>query len=188
MTIHNLHKKILIGLTLTVLAVGLGGIGYLYFFPSMPVKKTPPDEQARPSKKLMTSIDAYALAESKAKEWRTDAVLAAQNSAPAQTSTDGQAGEWELIFVSDAKKGIGYKVTIADKSVRSAEEIPFYGQGGVPPADSLTAEQAIEKVLKIKGYENEKIISVEMIYGPDGSQWYWGVKTAKGTVTIKAAK
>jgi len=66
---------------------------------------------------------------------------------------------------------------------------PEEWQGGANlPEDVLPPGDAIARVRKIPGYENETIFSAEAVYGSGGEIWYWGVKTSKGVVTVKAQK
>jgi len=136
----------------------------------------------------ITAVDAYDLALARARAWDTEAKLSRINSAPDKTSAQGRADSWELLYTSENKKGLAYRVNIADKNVIDGAEIPFFGAGGELPQNLLTAEEAIAKVRQIGGYENEPIMSVEMIYDEGAKLWFWGVKTARGTVSVKASR
>ncbi|MEK7212797.1 MAG: hypothetical protein AAB686_03920, partial [Patescibacteria group bacterium] len=75
---------------------------------------------------------------------------------------------------------------IRNRAVASAQEILYTAAGGDLPDNVISSKEAIAKMRQIPGYENLTVQSVEMIYGPDGSMWYWGIKTDRGTVTIEA--
>jgi hypothetical protein len=137
---------------------------------------------------MMTSDQAYELALNKAREWQADAVLAEIKSKDGDTSVRGRSDNWDLIFVSKNAPKVGFHIVISNKTITKTEEVPFVAAGGEVPSNIISSEEAINIFHAIKGYETEPIISIEMIYGPDGKQWYWGVKTAKGTVAIKALK
>jgi hypothetical protein len=141
----------------------------------------------KPDQKI-TAADAYVLALAKAKEWDPVAKLSKINSAAENTSSQGKADSWELLYTSENKTGLAYRVNIADKSIVDSAEVPFYGAGGELPQNLLTSEEAISRVRQISGYENEPIISVEMIYDAPAKLWFWGVKTGKGTITVNAQK
>jgi hypothetical protein len=131
----------------------------------------------------MEGQEAESLALTKAKAWRLDAILAYMISS---STKEALTDSWRLIFVSPTLNKRGYEIKISDKQIVSGEEIDYIGKGGEFPAETkITQEQAIERVRKIPGYENVKILKVEAIYGPTGQTWYWGVETAKGVVSVE---
>ena len=134
----------------------------------------------------MTSRDAYDIAVLKAREWQSDAQLSRINSLIGKTDISGKSDNWNLIFVSKNLKNKGYHIIVDNKKISLAEEISFSGTGGELPENIISSKEAITRAHQAPGYENEEIISVEIIYGPDGKQWYWGVKTSKGTARINA--
>lgn len=136
----------------------------------------------------MSNAEANDLALARAREWQADAKLARQNSLKDKTDAAGRSDDWELLFVSESAAGRGYSIVIENKEIVSAEEIPYFGEGAELPGDLITADEAIAKVRRIGGYENEPILSVEMIYDQGAKLWFWGVKTARGVVSIKATK
>ena len=136
----------------------------------------------------LSSRNAYDMGLMRAKEWRPDAVLAKIISSPGKTGVSGRSDDWELLFVSKSLKRKALRVVITNKMIAAALEIPYVAPGGDLPENIISSQEAIARVHAIPGYENEPVISVELLYGPDGSAWYWGVKTAKGVITIKAGK
>jgi len=67
--------------------------------------------------------------------------------------------------------------------------MPEEWQGGANlPQGIISLEDAIAAAQRIEGYDNEPIISVEAAYGANGKIWYWGIKTPKGTITLKAER
>jgi hypothetical protein len=136
----------------------------------------------------MSAQDAIALASPAAKAWKSDAVLSGISSAANGAGESGRSDDWDLLFVSPATTGRGYRVTIRSREIAGSEEISFVGAGATPPANIASSQEAIDQLHGIPGYENEPVLGVEVLYGPDGNQWYWGVKTARGVVTVKATK
>lgn len=151
-------------------------------------KPTAPTGNIAVEPHLMTVQSAESLARKKASEWDAEAKLARITSVPSDTNSRGEADSWKLLFTSLNRPNVSYEINIVDKQITSAAETPLMLEGGELPADIISSEEAIAKVRKIKGYENEKIESVEMIYGPDGQQWFWGVKTGRGVISIKATR
>lgn len=151
-------------------------------------KPTAPTENIAVEPHLMTVQTAENLAREKALTWDAEAKLARITSVPSDTNSRGEADSWKLLFTSANRPNVSYEINIVDKQITSAAETSLVLEGGELPADTISSEEAIAKVRKIKGYENEKIESVEMIYGPDGQEWYWGIKTSLGAIRIKATK
>lgn len=139
-----------------------------------------------PDAHLMNNRNAYDIALLKAREWQADAELSRINSLSGETGPNGRSDNWDLLFVSKNLKGKGYHIVIRNREISLAEEIQFVGVGGELPENIISSKEAISRAHQVPGYENAEIISVEMIYGPDGKQWYWGVKTLKGTMRINA--
>src|SRR3989344_1133807 len=139
-----------------------------------------------PDAHLMSNRNAYDIGLLKAREWQKDAELAKIDSLVGETGPNGRADNWDLLFVSKSLKDKGYHIIIRNREISLTEEILFTGVGGELPESIISSKEAISRARQIKGYEDAEIISVEMIYGPDGKQWYWGVKTSKGVITINA--
>lgn len=125
-------------------------------------------------------------ARAEAKKWQSDAILAYMNSAAIETS--GGSEVWKFIFVSPSPSahGKGYMVEVESGNIRRAAEIPYIGAGGEFPSDAIATDEAVRRVRAIKGYEDAEILGIEAVYGPNGGIWYWGVRTSRGVVTIKA--
>ena len=140
-----------------------------------------------PDAHLMTSRNAYDIALLKAREWQKDAGLSRINSLAGETGPSGRADDWDLLFVSRSLKGRGYHIVIRNREISLTEEIPFVGVGGELPENIISSKEAIAQVHAIKGYENEEIISAEIIYDPNG-KWFWGIKTIRGVITINARR
>lgn len=131
-------------------------------------------------------IDAYQIAFLKAKEWAEDVKLAEIKSKLGETNSSGMSNEWTGIFISPNKKGLGLLVTVKNKEILEVKEIPFLAKGGdFPEKNLISSQEAIKKMRQIKGYEKEEVLSIELIYDASG-QWYWGIKTSKGVISIKA--
>lgn len=148
-----------------------------------PAEPPPP-----PDAHLLSTRNAYDIALLRAQEWQPDATLARTKSAPGKTGVSGRSDDWDLLFVSASAKGKGFHIVIQDRVITIAEEVPFTSEGGNLPENIISSQEAIARMRQIKGYENEPVLAVEMVYGPDGSEWYWGIKTPRGTVTINAKK
>jgi len=136
---------------------------------------------------LLSNQDAYHVALEKALAWQPDAKLSSMKSALGETGVSGRS-DWDLLFVSKSIKKKGFQVAIRNRAVKVAEEINFTGQGTELPTNIISSKEAVAKAHDIPGYGKEPVLGVEMVYGPDGSVWYWGVKTARGTITINAKK
>jgi len=135
---------------------------------------------------LMNNRNAYDIALLKAREWQKDAELSRINSLIGETGPNGRADNWDLLFVSKSLKDKGYHIIIRNREISLTEEIPFIGTGGELPENIISSKEAVNRAHQVPGYENEEIIAVEIMYGPDGKQWYWGVKTSKGVIRINA--
>lgn len=144
-------------------------------------------EVIEPDVNMMTIRNAYDVALLRAREWQKDAVLTRITSLTGETSQNGRSDDWDLMFVSKIAKGKGFHIIINNKLIATAEETPFAGLGGELPENIISSKEAIDLMHQIRGYENEQVFSVEMIYSPDG-KLYWGVKTSKGVTAIKAAR
>lgn len=141
-------------------------------------------EQAAEAPTSVESVEVVATRESSE---RTDALafaLAWSPNAKLSKLEKTDAGQ-VFTFVDAEKKGIAYVVTGAP-GAWMGEEVAWYGEGGVAPERLLTSEQAIQKVLQIPGYETVTILGAELVYGPSGEAWYWGVRTERGVVTVNA--
>lgn len=182
-------KKIEVILSIFVLIVVGTGVLFSLGLLKLPFKNifTTPPKEIEPDAHLMTVQDAHSVAFSRAREWKSDAVLADTKSTEGKTGPNGRSDNWEFLFVSNTAKGKGFKVSITDGVVGSAEELPYVGVGGELSEHIISAKEAIAKVHEINGYESEEVIAVELLYDPKGF-WYWGVKTSKGTVSVRAAK
>lgn len=123
----------------------------------------------------------YEIGLQKAREWQHDAVLARIVSPEGDTS-----GEWKAIFISPQVQNKGYVVAVQANALSSAEEIDFVGTGAELPENIITADQAVQQVKGMKGFEDAEVFGVEAVYGADEKLWYWGVKTDKGTVSVEA--
>lgn len=154
-------------------------------FPGGGVSPPAANESAQHEVNFVLDRSTYGAALARAQTWHKDAKLARTNFV--SEYADG-AQSWEFVFVSISAKGKGFRVLVSGATATSAGEIGFTALGGDLPQNIISAVEAVARARSIKGYENVQILGVEMIYGPDGKQWYWGVKTAKGTVTVRAAR
>ncbi|MEK9154825.1 MAG: hypothetical protein AAB596_02045 [Patescibacteria group bacterium] len=158
----------------------LGALGIIKF----PFKKSAIVFE-EPDANLMTVRNAYDIAFLRAREWQADAKLADMKSFETATGPNGRSDNWNLLFISPSIKKKGFKIEIINEQITTAEEIFYTGTGAELPENIISSKEAITQVRAIKGYENEPIISVEMLYDPSG-KWYWGIKTSKGVVSVRA--
>lgn len=181
------RKKIIIYASLALLFALLAASAFWFFkdagAPAPADRATSGQADGR-----LTSQDAFKLAEARAKAWQAEAALSRFSSADNQTSFAGRADDWEFLFVSKKKTGVGYRIMIKDRQVVAADEIPFIGEGGGAPEKTIGSEEAIAEAKRIFNDDSLKIISVQMIYNGSNQNWYWGVKTEKGLLSIKAVK
>ncbi len=182
------QRKIAAGLAAVIAAalayIGFAMTGMFSFRLLFPPANQPAAEIAAPIRGLDLD-DAYNLALVEARAWHGDAVL---SSLSAPTDAAGRSDRWELVFISPSTKGRGYQVVVVENRIVSKEEISYQGAGADFPADLITPEEAVRQVRTIKGYEDAAIQGVEAVYGAGGKIWYWGVRTARGVVSIKARR
>lgn len=133
---------------------------------------------------MISGRNAYDIALLRAREWRADALMDRIDSGV--IGDTGQSKVWNVTFVSTGASGRGLVVEIVDRAVISAVEIPYVGIGADFPVEVISQDEAIRRVRQMKGYETEPILSVEAVYGPAGEVWYWGVRTAKGIISVQA--
>ncbi|OGE85890.1 MAG: hypothetical protein A3J48_00955 [Candidatus Doudnabacteria bacterium RIFCSPHIGHO2_02_FULL_46_11] len=183
MNIKTIIKTIIWSLAAFILAFGLSfSLNNGWFKPE--TKDTPKNPQSL----LLSNIEAYDLALGEARDWQKDAALAQMSALTNTTDEYGHSDNWQALFVSEKKSGRGYSVIIENRKISKTEEIPFVGTGGALPENIITSEEAIAYVRSLAGYQSQTVLGVEMVYGPNGEEWYWGVKTNKGTVTVKAKR
>lgn len=133
---------------------------------------------------MIDGRNAYDIALLRAKEWQSDVLMDRISSG--DIGDTGKSKVWKVVFVSKALPDKGFLVEVVDRSVVSAYEIPYSGVGADFPVETISQDEAIRRMRSVPGYENEPVISVEAVYGPAGEVWYWGVRTAKGVVSIQA--
>lgn len=183
----NSETKIILGVSVFILL--LAAVGALFALGVIDLPSGAQNEVTIGDEKedrRLDSFDAIAVAKERAVQWRPDAVLAYSGTLAGQTTATGRSDSWELIFTSPTLKDRGFRVVISDRNVTTAEEMPYAKKGAAVPDNLIPSEQAAEYVRTLKGYENEQIISVELLYEAQAKMWFWGVKTSKGVVAIKA--
>jgi hypothetical protein len=136
---------------------------------------------------LMEGKSAIELGLNEAQKWHADALLSYIISSDAG-QLKGRSNNWQLIFVSPSSKGKGYQVKITDAKISDLKEISYVGQAAELPANTISQAEAVAMVRAMRGYEDVKILGIDMVYGAGVKTWYWGVKTSKGTVSIKAGE
>lgn len=185
----NQNKKRILIIASGVCIIAAAVLAVILFFPKTKKPETFVDPNLFEAEdKKLTNRQAYDLAKDRALAWQADASLANIVSVPGETGRTGHADDWRLLFVSKNKTGTALSIEITDQRLGKIEELPYFGEGAAMPADTITSEEAIARVRQIAGYETEPIVSVEMIYNPDAREWRWGVKTGRGTVTVKATR
>ncbi|MFH0890489.1 MAG: hypothetical protein V1856_00465 [Candidatus Liptonbacteria bacterium] len=147
-----------------------------------PLHREIPDPDAN----LMSNRNAYDIALLAAQQWDAQAKLHRLTSYPNKTGVTGRSDDWDSVFVSPDKKGLAYRVSVRNRQIASVQEFPLTEQGGELPQDTITSKEAIARFRKIPGNETIPIISVEMMYGPDGEVWYWSIQTSRGWTAIDA--
>lgn len=176
-------KRVFWVLVFVVFVLVLYALG-VFRFGTLRLPESATKEQAEQNR--MTPRTAYDIALPEAKKWQADAALSSLTSS--EETAVGRADHWKLIFTSPRVKQKGLLVVVADKVIVSTQEIPYAGFAADFPADIISEEEAINRVHQMKGYENEPILGIETVYGPAEKAWYWGVRTAKGVVTVEAKK
>lgn len=184
------NKKALVGIILLAIIVVVLGVLFLKNKPSSGPGGSAYQTPVEVEKDLMDGTKAHDLALPIAQTWQPDAVLAYMKSDEVG-QVKGRSAIWTLTFTSaKAKKGTGYQVEVKNFQVISQKEVPYASstQSAPLPEGIITQEQAVAQVRAIPGYENVEILKVDLVYGAGDKQWYWGVETSKGTVSVEAKK
>lgn len=181
------QTKIIISLVIFIFV--LGSVGALFSLGIIELPRSLQQEVTVDDQKgdrRMDTRDAVSLARDRALEWHSDAVLAYSATVAGATTAAGHSDSWELIFTSPGLKDRGFRILIDSRAITTAEEIPYTRKGAAVPENLIPSQEAADYVRSLKGYENEKIISVELMYESKVDTWFWGVKTSKGIIAIKA--
>ncbi|OGM93734.1 hypothetical protein A2524_01365 [Candidatus Wolfebacteria bacterium RIFOXYD12_FULL_48_21] len=133
---------------------------------------------------MIDGRNAYDIALLRAREWQPDVLMDRINSGDIGDTDKSKA--WKVVFVSKDVIGKGFVVEVVDREVTSAMEIPYVGTGADYPVETISQEEAIRRFRQTPWNEQVPILSVEAVYGPAGQVWYWGIKTAKGIVSVQA--
>lgn len=177
-------KKVLIALVAIVFlgAIVLVGIRY-----ATPLFKKVDDTKEEVAVPPITSRDARTLADEAAHMWEKDAVISRIQ--PVQGGTErGEASLWRAVYISATRKGKGYVVEVRKGEVTKREEVAYTQGGAEFPQNSKNESEAIEEMRKLSGFGDVSIHGVEALYNSEDHAWYWGVVTAKGTVSIRMEK
>ena len=184
-----LSRKVLISI-LVIIILAILALGYFIFFGILKTPKIPnvfnQNKVATIQPGFVDSRNAYDLVVNRAKDWKPDAVLS--NLESGSVDSGGRSNNWTFIFVSASVKNRGFEIKIEDEKITGAQEIPYVSQGTELPSNLISADEAIQIAKSIKGNENIEVTGVEAIYSPEGKIWYWGVKTGKTVITVKAVR
>jgi len=96
--------------------------------------------------------------------------------------------EQEISLQDPRKEAAQAAAGSGEEGVLSEDVSLFYPRCGGIILEIIPLEEAIANMHSIFGYENEIVTEVEAICGPGGLTWYWGLRTSKGSVTVKANK
>ncbi len=181
------QKKAVLGITVIIVGAVLFVIAYSFDFLHVNfslLSRVAKDHGLQEDLKKMTPRNAFDVALSRAKEWRSDAELSFLS---AETSSEtGRSDSWKLIFISQQEKNKGLLIIIVDKVIASVQETLYRGFAADFPIDIISSDEAIKRVHEMNGYTHMPILGIEAVYGPAEKAWYWGVRTPKGVVTIEA--
>ncbi len=133
---------------------------------------------------LISVEEAYCLSLPIATNWKLDALPF--NFFSPNPDEKFYSGFWNVQFASQSNPGHVLEVFIENGEVNNFSEILKFWTGGQFPAFFKNGEEATTIMRQVPGYENKKIISVEMFYGPDGERWYWGMRTDIAVVRVNA--
>lgn len=178
------HKQILIVAVPVLLFLILAGTGLINFYGIKKSFSPKTSEIQKDADNFIEGNDANDIALKKAQEWQSDAELSYISSD--NLSENSRGDNWTLIYVSVSKPGLGYEISVVNRVVVSWKEIEYSGRGAELPEEGISQRQAVQTVKNMDAYKDAEIYGVEAIYGPAGKVWYWGVKTSKGTVSIRA--
>lgn len=132
---------------------------------------------------MINGRNAYDISLLRAKEWQPDVLMDHINSGA--IGDTNQSKTWKVTFVSKNAIGKGLVVEVINRKVASATEIPYVGMGADYPIETISQAEAIRRFRQMPGYANEPILSVDAV-NISGKLWYWGIKTAKGPISIQA--
>jgi hypothetical protein len=175
----------IVAITFIILLLLIGVLLLPKYFKKATQFLPPPIVQESPENKLMQGKSAIELGAQAARTWQADAEPSYALSTDA-SQIQGRSNDWQLIFVSPSVKEQGLQINIIDAKISDTKKIPYVGSAAEFPADVITPAVAIAQVKAIPGFADAKILGVEMTYGAAVKTWYWGIRTDKGTMTIKA--
>ncbi|OGG61374.1 hypothetical protein A3C87_00095 [Candidatus Kaiserbacteria bacterium RIFCSPHIGHO2_02_FULL_49_34] len=147
------------------------------------------DLYEEPQVLLEASLSAYdaalLVATKAAQSWQSNAVVASFEPLE-ESNARGDARGWRFVFTSTSKRGTGYVVDVKNGVVVSHQEGAVGSVGTILPQNAKTIDEAIAEVHAMPGRENAIIEGVEALVTE--GVWYWGVRTDKGTISIKMEK
>lgn len=170
------------GIALIAIAAGV----WLVF--KNPTAPPPPPE---PPSSYITTQSAEDIARETARAWQADAKLVWMSTEGGGVTEQGASNIHRFRFASASAPDILLEVAMSGRSVLSTQEIAGTATeiGEIPEKGFISEAEAIAQMRQIPGYENEKIMSIELVYGPGTDTWYWGIYTeTKGAVSINAER
>lgn len=137
-----------------------------------------------PEPQQVTLAEARELAEEAAQEWNQGAV-------PVQLipiNEEGSNVRFRAVYAGVSNTGVALAVIVYIDGNIETEEMVFTGEGATLPVNGKTESEAIAEVRAMPGRENVEILSVEARFDSVNKVWYWGVRTDKGTISVKMEK
>lgn len=151
-----------------------------------PVKEDLYEEPQLSSEVSLSAYDAALLVATKvALLWQSNAVVASFEPLE-ESNARGDARGWRFVFTSTSKRGTGYVVDVKNGVVVSHQEGAVSNVGTTLPQNAKTIDEAIAEVRAMSGREKAIIEGVEALVTE--GVWYWGVRTDKGTISIRMEK
>lgn len=135
------------------------------------------------SKAVLTTKGSYNLATQEVLKWSAGSKLALIKSLGA-INLDGKSSQWQLIFVSDDKKGKGYEVIVQADQIVSKKEIDSTAVGAELPKNWFDSDGAIKSLQDLPQFSDATVSSVSFYYNTDGKLWEYALSTSRGVTAI----
>lgn len=183
---ENRSRFIFIGI-LGVLIVG-GGIVFMLAQQKPAVVPSP--QPSPPAPGYVRIVDAQKFAFERARQWQSDAKLVKIFPDEEVTDSEGRSPLLRVWFSSEsASDGTGYEVVIQNGLVVEAREITLSRTGGdMPEGGIMSQEEALAYLHTLPGYEDAVVQYMDLYYERATGQWFWGVKTSKGELSVEAGR
>lgn len=151
---------------------------------SVPLVPKDESEQIIVTKAVLTVKGTYDLARTDATTWSPDAKLAFIKSLGAIT-LGGKSSQWQAVFVSKTKTGMGYEIIIQADQIVSKKEIPSKATGADTPAKNwYDSDGAIKSLQTMPQFFDATVSSITFSYDTDSKKWIYALSTSRGATAM----